>query len=298
MKIIMSGARGFVGSALTLSLAAEGHLISELTRQRTDNVIPQIVWDPLSGSLEKDSLAGHDIVIHLAGESLLGRWNKAKKKAIYDSRIIGTALLSQTLAALPNPPKMLICASASGYYGNRDDETVTEESASGEGFLAQVCRDWEAATEAASLAGIRVVNLRFGIILSPMGGALAKMLPAFQSGLGGHIGNGRQYISWITLEEVVEIVKFVIANTAVQGAVNVSTPHPVSNKVFTKILGKVLSKATLAIIPAFAIRLVLGEAANETLLTSIRMQPKKLLDAGYEFRHPDLEAALRDLLGR
>lgn len=240
---------------------------------------------------------GPDAVVHLAGENIArARWSERQKALIRDSRVKGTRLLCDLLARYSPPPKALVCASAVGYYGDRADEILKEESAPGSGFLADVCREWEAATQPAVERGIRVVNLRIGIVLSPMGGALAKMLTPFKLGVGGTIGSGRQYMSWIALDDVVGAIHFALTNESLHGPVNAVAPNPVTNREFTHTLGRVLSRPTLFPMPAFAARLVLGEMADALLLASARVEPAQLLASGFTFRHPDLEAALRALL--
>ena len=253
-------------------------------------------WDPARGSIDAGKLEGVEGVVHLAGEAISERWTAEKKARIRDSRVKGTRLLCDTLAQLPTPPKVLVCASAIGYYGDRGAEVLTEESASGVGFLAEVCRAWEGATEPARQKGIRVVNLRFGVVLSTAGGALAKMLPPFRMGMGGILGSGKQYISWITLDDAIGAIRHALLTEPLQGPANAVAPQPVTNEEFTKTLGKVLGRPTLVPLPAFAARLMFGEMANELLLASARVQPAKLRATEYTFRYPDLEAGLRHLL--
>jgi hypothetical protein len=243
-------------------------------------------------------LEGLDAVVHLAGENIAtGRWTAEKKAKIRDSRVRSTRLLCDTLAGLKQPPKVLACASATGYYGDRGDELLTEESASGTGFLAGVCREWEAAATPAAQKGIRVVHLRFGMVLSGAGGALAKLLPPFRMGLGGALGTGRQYISWIALDDLLGVIAHALTTEALQGPVNAVAPNPVTNKEFTRTLGRTLGRFTLFSMPAAAARLAFGEMADEVLLASQRVQPARLLATEYRFRYPELEGALRHLLG-
>jgi uncharacterized protein (TIGR01777 family) len=256
-----------------------------------------IRWDPAAGTLETSALEGSEAVVHLAGESLAERWTAEKKTRIRDSRVRGTRLLSQALAQLAMPPKVLVSASAMGYYGNRGEEILTEESPSGSGFLAEVCRAWEAATEPALQKGIRVVHLRFGLVLSPAGGALGKMLPVFRMGVGGTVGSGRQYVSWIARDDAVGAIHHAIMTETLQGPANAVAPHPVTNQEFTKTLGKALGRPTMVPLPAFAARLMFGEMADELLLASTRVRPVKLQATGYGYRYPELEVALRHLLG-
>ncbi len=240
-----------------------------------------------------------DAVVHLAGENIsAGRWTDARKARIRDSRVQGTRLLCESLVGLSQPPKVLVCASAVGYYGDRKDEVLTEESTPGAGFLAEVCREWEEAAESAAQASIRVVYLRTGIVLSPSGGALAKMLLPFKLGLGGRIGGGGQYMSWIALNDAIGAIHHAIVTEALRGPANLVAPSPVTNLEFTKTLGRVLSRPTIFPLPGFVARLVLGEMADGLLLASTRAEPARLLGTGYVFRHPELEGALRYLLGK
>lgn len=297
MKVLVSGATGLVGTALVPALESAGHTVVSLTRSAAGT--NRIHWDPTAGKLDPRELEGFDAVVHLAGESIAaGRWTAAKKERIRDSRVRGTTLLAEALAKLARPPRVLASASAIGYYGSRGDERLTEDSAGGRGFLAEVCRDWEKATEPASRQGIRVAQLRFGVILSPRGGALAKMLLPFKLGAGGKIGDGRQFMSWVTLDDTVAAVQQVLAQESVRGPVNVVAPHPVTNYEFTKTLGRVLGRPTIFPMPAFAARLAFGEMADELLLGSTRVEPKRLLDGGFTFRHSNLEDGLRHLLGK
>lgn len=244
-------------------------------------------------------LNGVDAVVHLAGENIAsGRWTKAKKERIRDSRVNGTRNLCESLSLLPEPPRVLVCASAIGYYGDRGEIALTEADQPGRGFLPEVCTAWERATKPATDEGIRVVNLRIGIVLTPEGGALQQMLLPFQLGLGGKVGNGRQYWSWISLPDLVRAIQFAIETESLSGAVNAVAPNPVTNEVFTQKLGRVLRRPTLVPLPAFAARLVLGEMADDLLLSSIRVVPQKLQNAGFEFEHPELERALRAVLNR
>jgi uncharacterized protein (TIGR01777 family) len=298
MNILVTGSSGLIGSALLPFLTTGGHQVTRLVRSQPRAGEMAVRWDPDAGALDPKSLEGVDAVVHLAGENIAARWTAAKKRQIRDSRVKGTRLLSDTLARLETPPKVLVCASAIGYYGDRGEEVLTEESAAGSGFLAEVCRAWEGAAEPARQKGIRVVHLRFGVVLSPAGGALAKMLPPFRLGLGGPLGHGRQYMSWIAIDDAVGAIQHALNVAALQGPTNAVAPSPVTNQQFTKTLGKVLGRPTLFPMPAFAARLMFGEMADELLLASARVQPTKLLSTGYAFRYPDLEAALRHLLGK
>lgn len=297
MKVLVSGPNGLVGSALRPLLTTGGHSIVGLTRSKSSE--NAIVWDPDAGKLDANELRGFDGVVHLAGESIAaGRWSEAVKKRIRDSRVKGTTLLCQALARQETPPKVLVCASAIGYYGNRGDEHLDEDSALGSGFLPDVCQEWEAATEPARARGIRVVNLRFGVVLSPAGGALKQMLLPFKMGVGGVVGSGNQYMSWIALDDAVGAIYHSLTHDDVQGPVNATAPNPVTNREFTKTLGKVLRRPTIFPMPAFAARLALGEMADALLLSSAYVLPTKLQASGYQFRFSDLEPALRHVLGK
>lgn len=254
-------------------------------------------WDPSAGDVEPAALEGLDAVVHLAGETVAGRWTDDKKERILRSRVDGTRTLSEALAGLERPPRVLVTASAIGYYGDRGDEQLTEESSSGDGFLAEVVREWEAASRPAEEAGIRVVRLRFGIVLSPAGGALETMLTPFRLGVAGKLGSGRQWMSWISIDDVVGAIRHALVADELAGVANTVAPNPVTNAEFTKTLGRVLGRPTLLPVPGAALRLALGEFSQEAL-SSTRVVPRRLLESGYEFRHPDLEQALRHVLGR
>jgi len=257
-------------------------------------------WDPGKRQVDAAGLEGLDAVVHLAGENIAsGRWNAARKAAIRDSRVNGTRLLCDALAGLARPPKTLVCASAIGYYGDGGADVLTEESPPGAGFLPEVCREWEAAAESAMRKGIRVVALRIGMVLSPRGGALSRMLPPFRLGFGGVTGNGRQYVSWVALDDLAGIVLHALQSGELRGPVNAVAPVPVTNREFTEALGKALSRPTPLPVPAFALRLAVGgEMADALLLASARVVPRRLEETGYPFRFPELGAALRHLLAR
>jgi uncharacterized protein (TIGR01777 family) len=299
MNILISGATGLVGTDLAATLSGQGHVVGRLSRPGSTAAGKTVSWDPERGTIDRRGLEGFDAVVHLAGENIAsGRWNAAKKARIKDSRVKGTRLLCENLAQLERPPKTLLSASAIGYYGSRGDEVLTEQSHSGAGFLAEVCREWEAATTPARERNIRVVLLRLGVILTPKGGSLAKMLVPFRLGAGGRIGDGRQYFSWIMLDDVIGAIEHCLRREEVSGAVNVVAPTPVTNGEFTQTLGRVLSRPTIFPMPAFAARLAFGEMADELLLSSQRVEPAVLKATGYSFRFPELEPGLRAVLDR
>ncbi len=296
MKVLIAGASGLVGSALIPALEADS---AEITRLVRSSPKPgEVEWHPNHDEMDSASLEGFDAVINLAGENIAaGRWSEDQKRRIHDSRVNGTHLLSEAMARLTNQPRVFLCASATGFYGDRDDEVLDEHSDSGGGFLAGVCREWEQATEPAANAGVRVVNLRFGPILAREGGMLAKLLTPFKMGIGGKVGSGKQIVSWVAIDDAIGAVKLALADETFRGPLNVVSPNPVTNEAFTKTLGHVLSRPTALAIPAFAARLAFGEMADEMLLTSQHVVPKRLMDAGYEFKYPELEGALRKYLG-
>lgn len=299
MNIAVSGATGLVGSALVPFLTAGGHHVRSIVRRKPAPEAENIFWDDIHNTIDVEKLEGLDAVIHLAGENIAsGWWTDDKKRQLRDSRVLGTQTLCEGLAKLENPPKVLICASAIGYYGNRADDWVDEASAPGEGFLTDLCVDWEKATEPARQKGIRVVNLRVGIVLTPKGSALGKMLPAFQLGGGGVLGDGHQYMSWIALDDLIGALYHSMLDETVKGPVNGVSPNPVTNREFTKTLGKVLGRPTIFPVPALAIKTLFGEMGETLLLGSTRVAPKVLTDTEYAFEYPDLEGALRHLLGK
>jgi uncharacterized protein (TIGR01777 family) len=295
MKILVSGSHGLVGKALTISLVNSGHDIVSLVRQSAND--SEIEWHPNHGKINLQQLEGFDVIVNLAGESIAsGRWTEEKKKKIRESRVKGTELLSSALARLSLPPSTLINASAIGFYGSRGDELLTEKSAPGEGFLPEVCIEWEKATGQAEAKGIKTIHTRFGIILDEKGGALERMLTPFRMGVGGKVGNGKQWMSWIALDDVINALRFLIDEPGSGGPVNFTAPNPVTNADFTEALGNVLSRPTLFSVPAFAARLAFGEMADELLLSSAKVEPERLKESGYQFKHPELSSALKAIL--
>lgn len=298
MNILIAGASGLVGKALVPALQAGGNQVQRLVRKRAATVPGDLPWDPAAGQIDLATVEVADAIVNLAGESIAaGRWSEKRKVAIHDSRVHSTRTLAQALARVATRPRTLINASAIGFYGDRGDEVLDENSSPGQGdFLSGVCRDWEAETAAASSAGARVVLARFGVILSGKGGALKKMLLPFKLGLGGKIGNGRQFMSWVALDDVVGAIQFCLAAEGMVGPVNVVAPDPVTNQEFTKTLGRVLHRPTLFPMPAFAARAAFGQMGDELLLASQRVRPARLLAAGYRFAYPELAGALQHVL--
>ena len=295
MKVLVTGASGLIGSALSKFLTAGGHSVIRLQRKNFEPESP--VWDlencinDLARNREKYA------VVHLAGENIAdGRWSKKKKDRILNSRVHGTKFLAAYFAGTDFKPELIISASAVGFYGERGTEIIDESFASGSGFLAGVCQQWEDSVNIAEEAGIRVVNARFGAVLSSSGGALRKMLLPFKMGLGGIIGSGEQYFSWVSIDDAVRIIQHIIADDSIRGPVNFAAPNAVSNREFTKTLGRVLRRPTILPLPAFAARLAFGEMAEELLLTSTRVYPKKIVEFGYKFLHPELGEALKHIL--
>ena len=296
MKVAVSGASGLIGSALVPSLRSSGHEVVRLVRREPASP-DEARWDPAAGELDRSALQGVDAIVNLSGENLGRRWTDVRKREILDSRVRSTALLARTAAALPPRPSVLVVASAVGYYGDRGDEILTEESSAGTGFLADVVRAWEAAADPAREAGVRVAHLRQGIVLATEGGALKQMLLPFKLGVGGRVGSGRQWWSWVSLDDVVAAYRYAL-ETDVKGAFNVTAPNPATNEQFTKALGKALRRPTLIPTPGFGIRALFGEMGDAMLLGGQRVLPGRLLDAGFEFSEPTLEGALEHILSR
>lgn len=292
--VLVSGASGLVGSALCERLGAQGHQVRSLGRSKSSDA----QWNPTQGQIDTETLGLPDQVVHLAGENIAsGRWNATRMAAIKDSRVQGTRLLCETLAGLRRRPDTLVCASAIGFYGDRPGEELDEESALGQGFLPEVCSEWEQATAPARDAGIRVVQLRIGVVLAKNGGALAKMLLPFKMGVGGNLGNGRQDMSWIGLTDLVRSIEHCLNDDSLNGPVNAVAPAPATNADFTAALGRVLRRPTIFPVPAPMARLALGRMADELLLASTRVRPRRLFESGFRFEHPDLDSALRHELG-
>lgn len=296
MRILVSGGSGFIGTAVCERLRRAGNEVVTLSRRAAPGAIP---WQPEAGVLDPAAIEGFDGVVHLAGENIgAARWTAARRRAILDSRRHGTRLLAATLAKATRRPAVLVSASGVNYYGDRGDETLTEDSPTGSGFLPEVCRQWEAATEPASDADIRVCRLRIGMVLAPGGGALARLLLPFRLGLGGPLGSGRQWMSWITRDDLAAVIERALADPSFVGPVNAVSPGVVTNREFTAVLGRVLRRPTVLPAPAFALRLALGALADELLLASVRVAPTRLAAAGFAFSDRALEPALRRLLGR
>jgi|SRR5579862_7068399 len=299
MKVLISGASGLVGQALSRSLQEDGHTVARLLRPGGARSSPgDVSWDPMAATVDVSAMEGADAVVHLSGANMAGgRWTAARKAVLRSSRISSTRVLVDTLAGLRQKPRVFVCASAIGYYGNRGDEVLTESSEWGTGFVALLVRDWEAEARRAELAGIRTVLLRFGVILSSQGGALPRMLTPFKYGAGGRLGSGSQWMSWITLQDAVEIARWAIASDQVSGPLNVVAPNPVRNSQFTRAVAATLHRPAVLSAPAFALRVVLGEMAD-LLLASQRVIPERLTAIGYKFRFANLDDALPSILER
>lgn len=295
-RILVSGVSGPIGTALLPLLYSRGHEVVRLVRGPVTGQ-QQISWNPAL-AMDPETVSGFDAVVHLAGESIVGRWSTAKKQMIRESRVVGTRNLAEALAHAKRKPQVFICGSAIGYYGSRGDELLNEGSTAGAGFLAEVCRDWEAATKPAIDTGIRTAQIRIGIVLSPRGGALGKMLTPFKLGLGGTIGDGRQWMSWIDVQDVVGAIHHILKTDLVQGPVNLVAPKPVINTEFTRTLARVLSRPAIFPVPAFAIKAAFGEMGRDVLLGSQRVEPARLVGTGYPFRYSDLQSSLRNTLQR
>lgn len=300
-RVLVSGASGLIGSALVRAITADRISVVRLVRKPRSDGQGEICWSPLSSPAIGDPslLEGFDAVIHLSGANIGDhRWTAAYKREIVESRVQTTQALSLLLTGLKRPPQTFLCASAVGIYGNRGDEVLTEASTPGSGFLAETCDRWEAATQPARAAGIRVVHLRFGVALSAEGGALSKMLSLFRLGLGGRLGSGQQWMSWISLTDLVSAVSFILGASQLAGPINMVAPNPVTNADFTRTLARTIHRPAVFPAPAFALRVAMGEMADEALLASARAIPAQLTQAGFDFKHPELGAALESLLAR
>lgn len=293
-RILVSGVSGPIGTALLPSLKSRGYNVTRLVRG-TPTGSDQIAWNP-GQPIAPEKVSGFDAIIHLAGESIVGRWTTAKKIKIRESRVAGTTALAEALARAGSKPQVFVCSSAIGYYGDRGNEVLHETSNPGVGFLSDVCREWEAATQAAAKAGIRTVQMRTGVVLSPKGGALGKMLLPFKMGVGGKIGDGRQWMSWIDVQDMVGAIHHILKSDLLHGPVNLVAPKPVTNAEFTKILGSVLSRPAILPVPAFAVKLAFGEMGETVLLGSQRVEPTQLVMSGYPFRFSTLQASLEHIL--
>ncbi len=299
MKILISGASGLVGKALARKLQEDGHTFARLVRPGGKSSPEDIFWDPMAATVDAPAMEGFDAVIHLSGASIAeARWNPERKAVLRSSRIDSTRVLVDTLSGLKQKPRVFLCASATGYYGNRGDELLTESSEGGTDFLALLARDWEAEARRAELADIRTVRLRFGVILSADGGALPRMLAPFKYGVGGRLGSGNQWMSWIALEDVMEIMFSAITSSQFSGPVNVVAPNPVRNSEFTRIAAAALHRPAIFSAPAFALRIALGQMADPLLLSSQRAIPERLLAIGYKFRFANLDSSLKNALER
>jgi len=298
LNVGVTGAGGLVGSAVARSLEESGASVTRLVRRPAASSAGEISWDPVARKIEAQALAGLDAIVHLAGENIAaGRWTAERKERIRSSRVAGTRLIAEALAATERGPRVLVSASAIGYYGERGDEVLDEQSPPGAGFLAETCVEWEQAVEPAVEAGLRVVRLRIGVVLSRQGGALSRMLLPFRLGLGGKLGHGRQFMSWIALDDLVGIVLHALADERLSGAVNAVAPNPVRNAEFSRTLGAVLGRPAVLPVPSFALSWLLGEMGRELLLAGARIEPRRLTESGYMFRFPELESALRFALG-
>ncbi len=311
MKVLVTGASGLIGQAVCARGAALGWHLVRLRRARAgasahggavveggSSLAPgsDPIWDPVAGCIDWAGAGPFEAVIHLAGETVAQRWSAAARQRIYESRVQGTETLGQALGTLAAPPKVVVCASATGFYGDRGEDWVDEDSSPGTGFLADVCREWEAAAERTMGGMTRLVRLRFGLVLAPRGGALARMLPVFRLGLGGRLGDGRQFWSWITLDDLVRLIEGVVLDERYRGVINAVSPAPVTNAEFTRALGRTLHRPAIFPVPRLAVLAAFGEMGREALLAGVRVRPQKLLDAGFQFQQPELVGALKALL--
>ncbi len=297
MKIAISGIHGLIGSSLKDFFLKNGHQVNEISRHRGGKKSSNIFIDLKRDYVDSEALEGHDIIIHLAGANISRSWSASYKKEILESRVRSTNILVNAIKGINSRPKIFLCASAVGYYGTHDPEIiVNERNLSGLGFLADVCQEWENASADLILLGVRLVHMRFGVVLSKKGGALAKMKIPFYCGLGGRLGSGSQKMSWIAIDEIPRIIEFIVGNDKISGAVNFVSPHTVTNHQFTKILGSVIHRPTFLPFPGFVLKVLLGEMGQKLLLEGVHVTPQVLLDAGYRFEYPDLKEALQKVL--
>ena len=298
MKTLISGSTGLIGRALVRRLESSGHEVVRLVRPESRGGVTGVTWDPARGLLDQSELEGFDAVVHLAGENIADRrWSEEQKRRIRDSRVVGTTLLSTTLASLDSPPAVFACASAGGYYGDRGDEVLRDSAGPGTDFIAGATKEWEEACKPAADAGIRVVNMRISVVLTASGGMLKRVLPIFKMGLGGRLGSGSQYMSWITYEDVIAAIVWVMEKDEFSGGVNITSPNPVTNAEFTRALGRAVGRPAIFAVPRFALRIMQGDL-SDVVLSSLRMEPEKLVESGFVFTHPVIEAALTWAAGR
>ena len=296
-RTLISGSTGLIGRALVRKLESSGHEVVRMIRPESRGGVTGITWNPAKGILNPAELEGFDAVVHLAGENIADRrWSEAQKQRIRDSRVVGTSLLATSLAKLDSPPSVFACASAGGYYGDRGEEVLDDSAEPGTDFIAGATREWEEAAEPATKAGIRVVNMRISVVLTASGGMLKRILPIFKLGLGGRLGSGSQYMSWITREDLIEAIAWVMKKDELSGGVNISSPNPVTNAEFTRALGGEIGRPAIFFVPRFALRIAQGDL-SDVVLSSLRMAPERLADSGFEFIHPELDDALRWAVG-
>jgi uncharacterized protein (TIGR01777 family) len=296
-RVAISGASGLVGNALSFALRARGDGVTRLVRRVAARTGDEAMWDPVSGRIDSDVLEGHDAVVHLAGEPIASwRWGDDKKERIRSSRVDGTRVLATAVAKLDQPPAVMVCASAVGYYGNRPGEQLDESSEPGDGFLAEVAEQWEASCSPATEAGIRVVNARLGVVVDRDDALIARQLPLARIGLGGHVGNGKQHISWVAIEDAIGAILHAIDTPNISGPLNVTAPNPVTNKYFARALSRAVGRPALGWMPGLLAKLVFGEMGRELILTDQDVRPSRLLESGFEFAHPEVESALQAAL--
>lgn len=299
MTVAITGASGLIGSNLADFLTTGGHRVIRLVRDSRQLADDSIYWNPATGEIDVEGLVGADALVHLAGTSIAsGRWTEARKRSIKQSRVKGTELISRTLATMSGGPRILVSASAVGFYGDRGSERINETALAGKGFLAEVCRAWEGAAKPAERAGVRVTTLRTGVSLSPAGGALGQMLLPFKMGAGGRLGSGKQYLSWIDNDDLIAAIHHVLMTDSIRGPVNATAPHPVTNSTFTAALGRTLSRPTVIPVPAFAVKAAFGQLGTEALLWGQRALPEKLLESGFTFFYEGVEESMQFQLGR